>query len=122
MYERLTKRFLGSNAPYTEFADYNEILNRLCEIADKICEGRMVELPFKLGGRKRLYYPVKGTNTILETRVFGIGIDDEGDVIFNPTEYPEKVIEMRGVEIGKTVFLTPEEANKKLKELENEQR
>ena len=48
MYERLTKRFLGSNAPYTEFTD-NEILNRLCEIEDKICDGRMVELPCALG-------------------------------------------------------------------------
>ena len=84
-----------------------------------------MELPFKLGGRKRLYYPVKGTNTILETRVFGIGIDDEGDVIFNPTEYPEKVIEMRGVEIGKTVFLDRASAEAKLREMEgdnNEQR
>lgn len=54
----------------------------------------------------------------METKVFGIGIDEDENIIFNPTEYPEKVIEMRGVEIGKTVFLTKEEAEAKLKETE----
>jgi hypothetical protein len=46
MYERLTKRFLGSNTPYTEFADYNEIINRLCDLEDKIEQGKILELPW----------------------------------------------------------------------------
>ena len=79
-----------------------------------------IELPCRVGGRERLYYPVKGTNTILETKVFGIGVDEDGDVIFNPTEYPKKVIEMRGVEIGKTVFLDRAAAEAKLREMEGE--
>lgn len=49
MYERLTKRFLGSNAPYTEFADYNEIINRLCDLEDKIEQGKILELPCEIG-------------------------------------------------------------------------
>lgn len=79
-----------------------------------------MELPCAVGGRKRLYYPVKGTNTILETKVFGIGVDEDGDVIFNPIEYHEKVIEMRGVEIGKTVFLDRAAAEAKLREMEGD--
>lgn len=128
MYERLTDKRIGHGG-FIEYKNYDkfaklpnerEIYDRLCDLEDKIEQGKIVELPFKLGGRKRLYYPVKGTNTILETRVFGIGIDDEGDVIFNPTEYPEKVIEMRGVEIGKTVFLDRASAEAKLREMEGD--
>ena len=49
MSKRFTKRFLGSNAPYTEFADYNEIINRLCDLEDKIEQGKILELPCKIG-------------------------------------------------------------------------
>ena len=49
MYERLTKRLLGSNAPYTEFADYNEIIDRLCDLEDKIEQKKIMELPCAVG-------------------------------------------------------------------------
>ena len=134
MYERLTERTENggvkfSNGEYWNtvypqnescLTDIHRMAIRLCELEDKICEGKIVELPFSVGGRERLYYPVKGTNTILETKVFGIGVDEDGDVIFNPTEYPKKVIEMRGVEIGKTVFLDRAAAEAKLREMEGE--
>jgi hypothetical protein len=134
MIERLTKRTENggvqfSNGEYWNtvyqqnehcLTDIHRMAIKLCELEDKIEQGKIVELPCSVGGRKRLYYPVKGTNTILETKVFGIGVDEDGDFIFNPTEYHEKVIEMRGVEIGKTVFLDRSSAEAKLLEMEGE--
>ena len=104
MSERLTQRTELGTAVFNN-VDIGNIAKKLCDLEDKIEQGKILELPCKMDGRKRLYYPVKGTNTILETKVFGIGVDEDGDMIFNPIEYHEKVIEMRGVEIGKTVFL-----------------
>lgn len=42
-YKRITKRLMGSNAPFTEYASDNEILNRLAELEDKIEQGELVE-------------------------------------------------------------------------------
>ena len=48
-YERLTQRLMGSNTPFTEYATYDEIINRLAELEDKIENGTLVELPCKVG-------------------------------------------------------------------------
>ena len=40
--KRLTKRFLGSNAPFTEFATDSEIMNKLADLEDKIENGELV--------------------------------------------------------------------------------
>lgn len=45
-YKRTTKRLMGSNAPFTEYASDNEILNRLAELEDKIENGTLVTIPF----------------------------------------------------------------------------
>jgi hypothetical protein len=47
-----------------------------------------------------------------------IGSDEDGDLVLNPHEYPNEVFCVSGVNIGKTVFLTKEEAEAKLKERE----
>lgn len=41
--KRLTKRFLYSNAPFTEFATDSEIINKLADLEDKIENGELVE-------------------------------------------------------------------------------
>lgn len=41
--KRLTQRFLGSNAPFTEFATDSEIINKLADLEDKIENGELVE-------------------------------------------------------------------------------
>ena len=137
MYERLTKRFLGSNAPYTEFTD-NEILNRLCELEDKICEGRMVELPCAVG--QTVYEidlfdfePCKhcGENGDVCPHLYaevGFGYECEktryGEKLWGCSEISPVVMEditdifHRWHKFGEIVFLTPEEANNKLKESE----
>lgn len=83
-------------------------------IVDRLLAAGVIVPPVELGSRHKIYYPVKGTTIVYETKVYGIGVDEDGDIVINPTEYPEKVIEMRGV--GKTVFLTKEEAEKALAE------
>ena len=88
--------------------DYTE------NLADHLLAEGVIVPPVELGSRHKIYYPVKGTTIVYETKVYGIGVDEDGDIVINPTEYPEKVIEMRGV--GKTVFLTREEAEKALVE------
>jgi S-adenosylmethionine:tRNA ribosyltransferase-isomerase len=45
---------------------------------------------------------------------------DEGDLVINPKKYPEDVICINGYNLGKTVFLTKEEAEQKLKEMRGE--
>lgn len=86
------------------------------EIADHLLAAGVIVPPVALGSRHKIYYPVKGTNAVYETKVYGIGVDEDGDMIINPAEYHEKVIEMRGVTLGKDVFLTHEEAEKALAE------
>lgn len=82
--------------------------------ADHLLAEGVIVPPVELGSMHKIYYPVKGTTVVYETKVYGIGVDEDGDIVINPTEYPEKVIEMRGV--GKTVFLTKEEAERALAE------
>lgn len=89
---------------------------RTDQIADHLLSAWVIVPPVELGSRRKIYYPVKGTTIVLETKVYGIGVDEDGDMMINPTEYHEKVIEMRGVTLGKDVFLTKEEAEKALAE------
>ena len=83
-------------------------------IADHLLAAGVILPPVALGSRHKIYYPVKGTSVVYETKVYGIGVDEDGDMVINPMAYPEKVIEMRGV--GKTIFLTKEEAERALEE------
>ena len=81
-------------------------------VADHLLAAGVIVPPVELGSMHKIYYPVKGTTMVLETKVYGIGVDEDGDIVINPTEYPEKVIEMRGVTLGKDIFLTKEEAER----------
>lgn len=73
-----------------------------------------VELPCKFGEKN---YVVPSRTHIpkpLKTKLLAIGIDDDGDIVYNPNEYPEGVFGVSGGILGKTVFLTKEEAERKL--------
>jgi hypothetical protein len=88
------------------------------KLADHLLANGVIVPPVELGSRHKVYYPVKCTTVILETKVYGIGVDEDGNTILNPIEYPEKVISMIGVVLGKDVFLTREKAEKALAERE----
>ena len=134
MSERLTRRMSDGTAVFAEKSKsfysaqiYEEareknrqILDRLCDLEDKICEGRMVELPCKIGDEKFAILP--NTNVIVKGKVcvliyqkgflidFGYAPDRFGGYSKYTQLLPEEL------------FDTEEEANKKLKELENEHR
>ena len=90
-------------------------------IADKLLAEGAIMPPVVLGSRQKIYIPIGGTTVIYETKVYGIGVDDDaddddGNFVINPKEYPEDAISINGCIIGKTVFLTREEAEKALAE------
>lgn len=134
MYERLTQRTENggvkfSNGEYWNtvypqnencLTDIHRMAIRLCEIEDKICEGRMVELPCKVGDEKFAILP--HTNIIVKGKVCSL-IYQNGFLIdfgYNPDKYGGYRAYTQL--LPEELFDTEEEANKKLKELENEQK
>lgn len=125
MSERLTKWEVNGCASVNGCspidADMAKAINRLCDFEDKICDGRMVELPCKVG--QTVYYLTSvdtekelNVTEIFEGTVQGIGIDEKAHWI--SVKYTNGLFYYHpSKDFGKTVFLTPEEANKKLKEL-----
>jgi hypothetical protein len=133
MGERLTKRTENggvrfSNGEYWNtvypqnehcLTDIHRMAIRLCELEDKIEQGKILELPCKVGDEKFAILP--NTNVIVKGKVctliyqngflidFGYNPDRYGGYYAYTQLFPEEL------------FDTEEEANKKLKELENEQ-
>lgn len=87
------------------------------EIADYLLANGVIVPPAPFGSK--VYIPVIGANQILNTEVCGFGIDEDGYFVINPDEYPKGVFGINGYIIGKTVFLTKEEAEKALAEMRN---
>ena len=130
-YERLTDKRLAllkntfrqskSKEEYLELAriaskvDNTEIYNRLAELEDKIEQGTLIELPCKVGDTVYCVYAVSCEEwEVTEIDIFGhnillrlghIGTDD-----YNAVYLKEK---------GDRLFFTREEAEKRLKELQN---
>jgi hypothetical protein len=116
-YERMTDR------NWKEF-DTSEMYQRFAELEDKIENGTLVELPCKVGDEIYIVsklgieeFTVKAISvTILDHDCWGTNyiqfVDKNGHRKFNYQVYFS--------EIGKTVFLTKAEAEKKLKEKELE--
>lgn len=75
-----------------------------------------VELPCEWG--KDVYTIVKSSKHILKTKLFAVGVTDEGDITYNLFEYPKGVFGINGVILGENTFPTKEEAEAKLKEME----
>ena len=86
------------------------------DLAERLLAEGVILPPVKLGSNLKVYIPVKDTTTVLETKVFGIGVDEDGDMVINPSVYSTETIEINGYNIGKSVFLTREEAEKALAE------
>lgn len=75
-----------------------------------------VEKPCEWG--KDVYTIVKGCKNPLKTKLFAVGVTDEGDITYNPSEYPKGVFSIYGVILGENTFPTKKEAEAKLKETE----
>ena len=136
MYERLTQRMSDGTAVFAEKSKsfysaqiYEEareknaqILDRLCDLEDKICEGKIVELPCKVG--TSVWFATCVCDEIGKEKYDAL----EGEVISFSMQKGRLWVYCRykcGLTYWHTidgfkaeVFLTPEEANKKLKEIE----
>ena len=143
MYERLTKRDRYGHA-YTNETIYDrgmtsedgvhyekhyfengtsaydgKPIDRLCEIEDKICEGKILELPCKIGDEKFAILPLPNANVIVKGKVCTL-IYQNGFLVdfgYNPDKrfggynaYTQLLPE--------ELFETYEEAEAKLREME----
>lgn len=98
--------------------DVAELLEELKSYKDLEEQGLLVRLPCKVGDI--VYVPTR--NFISELRIIMISVDMHGTYfrwMLNSGIYPN-LDGFSGSKLGKTVFLTREEAEKKLEELKNE--
>ena len=124
--ERLTewkygKKLLAKTKFSGDFGSAN-VLNRLAEYEDLEEQGLLLRLPCKVGST--LYQPISNRQ-INEYKVIGLCFD------ITRKEFMYEVVYQIGLEwykttchfgcINKTVFLTKEEAEQKLKEMESNQ-
>ena len=116
--ERLTKRkqdgrvgFAVSGTPSENMCKFPIVLDKLCEYEDLEEDGRLIKLPCKVGDK--IWVPfIDGDIAVL--RVQSITIGPTGKVILNLNDYP--LNKVWGDEIGKTIYLSKEEAEKHLKD------
>ena len=122
-YKRLTRRF--KNSQMQQDVELMETVSngvfRLAELEDKIERGTLIELPCKVGDR--FYQVVKGL-PIYEWEV--------ETIVFSNVYFPKNYVITAGrskdlarwkfwsEDFGKTLFLTREEAEKRLLELQRE--
>ena len=114
--ERLTKRrkdgraeFVVNGTPSENMCKFPIVLDKLCEYEDLEEDGRLIKLPCKVGDKVWIPF-VDGD--IAGLRVQGIAIGPTGKVILNLNDYP--LNKVCGDEIGKTIYLSKEEAEKHL--------
>lgn len=118
--ERLTERM--ENAPdgesnvWVKNHDYIKASEKLAEYEDLEEQGLLVRLPCKVGDD--LYCIVNGEVKKLKVHSFGVPDFEITDIEFKYVD-GFKIVRFVG-EVGKTVFLTREEAEKKLEEMKNE--
>lgn len=55
-------------------------------LADHLLSEGVIVPPVKLGSNLKVYIPITGTTNVLETKVFGIGVDEDGDMVKNKPE------------------------------------
>ena len=97
---------------------YGRCCNKLAEYEDAEEQGLLVRLPCKVGDD--LYCIVNGEVKKLKVHSFGVPDFEITDIEFKYVD-GFKIVRFVG-EVGKTVFLTREEAEKKLEEMQNDKR
>ena len=132
--ERLTKRYIdeddgrksigaytGCIVPEIWFEGEREyrVLDKLATYEDLEEQGLLVRLPCKVGDT--VYVPTR--NFISELRITLVSVDTNDMAMYfswllNSGIYPN-LDGFSGYDLGKTVFLTREEAEKKLEEMKN---
>lgn len=110
----------GCNRPNGTCDNYDRFLetyNHLVELEDKIENGTLVELPCKVGDVVYEVFKNHRPPFVQQTKVEKIIITDKG---FRLKLERNSVYETSVSSLGKTLFHTKEEAEKKLEEFKNE--
>nr|DAL59555.1 MAG TPA_asm: hypothetical protein [Caudoviricetes sp.] len=108
--------FISSNDCADKYGQVAKWLEELKSYKELEEQGLLVRLPCKVGDD--LYCIVNGEVKKLKVHSFGVPDFEIIDIEFKYVD-GFKIVRFVG-EVGKTVFLTREEAEKKLKELKNE--
>ena len=118
-YERLTKRAgWHKDIDLTDELGYSYIYQRLAELENAIEDGEIVRLPCKVGDTVYEVFKDHIPPFIKETKIEKIVITEKGlRLRLARNSFYETAISS----LGKTVFLTREEAEKKLKELKEKE-
>lgn len=99
-----------------------EKLRRLAELEDKIEQGTLIALPCKVGDTVYYTSPEYYNSLLVEYTVTEISQTREGIrlAVYGSPKEKGLITYLWESYIGKTVFLTREEAEKHLKEIQNE--
>ena len=116
-YERLTERTVNGTA-VIDGAKEREALSRLAELEDKIEQRTMIELPCKVGDTVYWLFATNIQQEIYECYVTEFIYNNKGLDICLSKKCLNGYAYFTLKDIGKTVFLTREEAEKRLKELQ----
>lgn len=127
--ERLTERYDitpdGESDVWVKQHDYISAARKLCDYEDLEEQGLLVRLPCKVGDT--VWDNDFGYPEPYEIKAFSYGYCDsyvesdiEDEIIFYYENYSDSIAGAFPMsELGKTVFLTREEAEKKLEEMKN---
>lgn len=135
MYERLTQRTENggvkfSNGEYWNtvypqnencLTDIHRMAIKLCELEDKIEQGKIVELPCEIGQTVyKVTYPYRAEPKVTEFIVCGFNYcrNAKHKMIMNLHLALKANRKLKHTAKLKDIYFTPEEANKMLKELE----
>lgn len=120
-YKRLTERVNKGQVKFilkdgeNPIEKFQNALNRLAELEDKIEQGTLIELPCKVGDTVYEVFKCHIPPFIKETKIEKIVISEKGlRLRLARNSFYETAISS----LGKTLFLTREEAEKRLKELQ----
>ena len=130
MYERLTERNANGtaksrmSATCREDAWQNEadILDRLCDLEDKICEGKIVELPCEIGQTVyKVSYPYRAEPKVTEFIVCGFNYcrNAKRKMIMTLHLALKANRKLKHTAKLKDIYFTPEEAERALERSEN---
>lgn len=117
-YKRLTKKYWANMNLEKEYG-YLRVYKRLAELENKIENGTLIELPCKIGDMiyvvpNKLFHGGE-LNRVYKQPVSSIAIYPHDIVIYTCNGVKMVCMKM----YGESWFLTEEEANKRLEELEN---
>lgn len=118
-YKRLTKKgglnFADKDLSLADEWGYSHIYNRLAELEDKIEQGTLIELPCKVGDT---VYTVKRKALRTHWDEHRYIVDDWDEWKVCELQFSLTLWECGGI-LGKDYYLTREEAEKRVKELNN---